>query len=238
MHLLPFHRRELLNLIPSGGVAAEIGVAEGEFSREIVARNKPARLHLVDPWIHWEKEDYQPDPQNVAQREHDQRHDDIRREYAAQIAEGSVVVHRALSVPTAAEFPDGHFDWLFIDAMHTYEAVRDDLRAWAPKVKDDGILMGHDYANHPYAREMGFGVVEAVDEFLKEGGWTFLFLTIENFPTYVLARTPLRPKVEELVTRVLHHCPTVVEIAPDAMRYQQKTLRFADGSLKTAFAFS
>ncbi len=40
---------------------------------------------------------------------------------------------RAFSVEAAAEFPVGHFDWIYIDALHTYDAVLEDLRAWWPK---------------------------------------------------------------------------------------------------------
>jgi hypothetical protein len=54
--------------------------------------------------------------------------------------------------------PDGWADFVFIDAAHSYEAVRDDIRLWAPKVREGGWLGGHDY--HPSWP----GVVRAVDE--------------------------------------------------------------------------
>ncbi len=44
------NRRELLRIIPGAGVAAEIGVAGGDFSAQILAENRPAKLHLIDPW--------------------------------------------------------------------------------------------------------------------------------------------------------------------------------------------
>jgi len=39
------------------------------------------------------------------------------------------------------------FDFVFIDADHTYQAVKDDILAWRPKVKPGGWLCGHDFAN-------------------------------------------------------------------------------------------
>lgn len=238
MYLLPINRRELLDVLPKGGVVAEIGVATGDFSKEIATRSQPGALHLIDPWVHWEREDYLGDPENVAQGEHDGRYDAVCSMFSDGIAAGSVFVHRDYSVPAAARFPDASFDWVFLDGMHTFDAVLEDLRAWAPKIKPGALLMGHDYANHPYAKEMGFGVVEAVDRFVAETEWEIVFLTLENFPTYVLAQKPFGPEVEALITSVLHHVPTVVEIAdPAAMGYRQKTLRFSDGSLKTGFSF-
>jgi hypothetical protein len=43
-------REVLLERLPQGGIVAEVGVAEGEFSRAILQRNRPRRLHLIDLW--------------------------------------------------------------------------------------------------------------------------------------------------------------------------------------------
>jgi len=53
-------------------------------------------------------------------------------------------------------FNDNNFDFIFIDAEHLYDFVKQDLTNWYPKLKTGGILAGHDY------RE---GVQQAVDEF-------------------------------------------------------------------------
>ena len=36
-------------------------------------------------------------------------------------------------------------DYIFIDALHTTEATIANIRAWAPKVKASGYIMGHDW---------------------------------------------------------------------------------------------
>ena len=41
---------EMLDRMPKGGVVAEIGVAEGKLSQEILKRTAPRKLYLVDPW--------------------------------------------------------------------------------------------------------------------------------------------------------------------------------------------
>jgi len=43
------------------------------------------------------------------------------------------------------EFPDAYFDFVFIDANHTYESVLADIQGWKPKVKPGGWLAGHDH---------------------------------------------------------------------------------------------
>lgn len=48
------------------------------------------------------------------------------------------------SAEFAARFSDGMIDFAFIDADHSYEAVRRDILAWLPKMRDGGTLAGHD----------------------------------------------------------------------------------------------
>lgn len=58
----------------------------------------------------------------------------------------------------AAELLNDKYDLVFIDSMHTYKAVKQDIELWLPKVRKGGILAGHDYGGK-YK-----GVKQAVDE--------------------------------------------------------------------------
>jgi hypothetical protein len=62
-------------------------------------------------------------------------------------------------------FPDQSLDFVFIDASHEYEDVKNDINAWFPKVKVGGVLAGHDYyENNDYAP----GVKMAVNEIFRD----------------------------------------------------------------------
>jgi len=52
---------------------------------------------------------------------------------------------RMSSLEAATTYLDKSLDFVFIDADHSYEAVRADIIAWWPKVKNGGIISGHDY---------------------------------------------------------------------------------------------
>lgn len=43
-------RSALLKKMPDNGSVAELGVAEGEFSKKILSDNEPAVLYLIDTW--------------------------------------------------------------------------------------------------------------------------------------------------------------------------------------------
>jgi hypothetical protein len=63
------------------------------------------------------------------------------------------------SLDASTKFPDGFFDFVFIDSSHSYLPTRAELMLWPHKLKDGGILAGHDYdkVNSP-------GVYTAVNE--------------------------------------------------------------------------
>jgi len=55
-------------------------------------------------------------------------------------------------------YEDESLDFVFIDASHEYEDVKNDILAWLPKVKKGGVIAGHDYS------DAWPGVVNAVHE--------------------------------------------------------------------------
>ena len=57
MYVLQISRVDLLQFLPKGGVVAEIGVAEGGFSKKILNATSPQTLHLIDPWEFQDRDD-------------------------------------------------------------------------------------------------------------------------------------------------------------------------------------
>ncbi len=158
-------RARLLKSMPHHAVCAEIGVWKGNFSAEILAITEPRELHLVDPWrfsdqfpMRWYG-----GAGAKSQADMDTIHNDVVARFKDR---PTVVLHRQLSVEASADFPNGFFDWIYIDGDHSYEAVLDDLRAWTPKVKKNGFVAGDDYGWHDEAGRLS--VKQAADEFIAE----------------------------------------------------------------------
>jgi hypothetical protein len=107
---------------------------------------------------------------------------------------------RLPSVEASKLFNDNSIDFIFIDASHEYEDVKNDIIHWLPKVKKNGILSGHDYLQMDWYSDLHFdkngkdkfiwmdhldnlknynkfagvfGVNPAVDEFCKENNYKF-----------------------------------------------------------------
>lgn len=86
----------------------------------------------------------------------------------------------SLSLEAVNKIADKSLDMCFIDADHRYDAVKADILAYASKVKDGGILCGHDFdggENHfntfsqeellqDMARGVHAGVTQAIGEII------------------------------------------------------------------------
>ena len=235
---VPTGRHNLLPFLPRGGVVAEIGVARGDFSRLILDNNTPSKLHLIDPWEHQQRTDYANDPNNVDGQAQESRYRGILDKFAPEIAAGTVDIHRMYSQDAVTLFPDNYFDWIYIDALHTYDGVRDDLENYFCKVKDGGFILGHDYTNNPNAVHMGFGVIEAVNSFVMRKGLSFVALSGDDWPTYVLTRPGDNPAANSLTANLIYNYPGCVEIRDyPGRQFQHKILIFNKTEIRTLPSF-
>lgn len=62
----------------------------------------------------------------------------------AGVYNGRCHIIKAQSVDAAKLVEPHSADFVFIDAQHTPEAVTEDIYAWEPSLKLDGVMMGHD----------------------------------------------------------------------------------------------
>lgn len=225
MILCPINRVQLLSALPKQAAVAEIGVAEGAFSAEILAACDPRRLTLIDPWEWQDREDYLADGNNVDADEQERR----AQEVCARFANDSrVAILRDYSTRAAATFTDGELDWVYVDAVHSYDGTLSDLRSFYPKVAENGLILGHDFANHVKAKGMDFGVIEAVETFIAESGCHLLLVTNELYPTFVLAKHPDGPAARALMDAIFYNVPYLVEFDGPPTSFHQRSVSVGD----------
>jgi hypothetical protein len=69
------------------------------------------------------------------------------------------------SLDVAPTFPDGFFDFVYIDAMHDYVNVTNDILAWRGKIKLGGFIGGHDYISpNKFGQQVWKAVVDIFGE--------------------------------------------------------------------------
>jgi len=163
------NRREFTKLINELGYkrGAEIGVREGHFSKYIVENTNIEKWYSIDPW------ENNPELPNA----------EVALESAKNMFEPfgeRIEMIKGYSPQAADLIEDNSLDFIYIDGMHTYDEVKADINAWWSKLKDGGILAGHDYHLEDWP-----GVYNSVNEFVEENNLK-LNITGTEAPDYQL----------------------------------------------------
>lgn len=161
-----------VDMLPHNAIVIEVGVQAGDFASCILKKTHPRKLYLIDCWDHQDPDIYRDPDANVSNVEQERLYQYVLKKFESEPA---VAVIRQYSKNAAQRFANESIDWIFIDANHGYDAIKEDIQLWWPKVKKGGFLSGHDYNVYP-----GFGIVQAVNEFLKEQNLYFSILTTKD----------------------------------------------------------
>jgi len=151
------HRIQLNRLMPKRKLTGvEVGVASGLFANDMLMNWKIETLYLVDVWrcIPFQKGDA-----SAPQAWHKFNFESMRRIMANH--NKKAIILAGFSVDMAVKIKDQSLDFVYLDADHSYEGVLADLMAWFPKLKDGGLIAGHDYLN------VAYGVNQAVHDFCE-----------------------------------------------------------------------
>jgi hypothetical protein len=141
-------------------------VKRGIFSEQILRAWRGGRLISVDSWLEVPEDEYQ-DVANVSQGRHEQFYEEAARRLE-RFGDRSEI-WRMTSAEAAARVDPGSLDFVYLDARHDYESVKEDLEHWFSKIRPGGIFAGHDYLDG-LLPEGSFGVKSAVDEFFGRLG--------------------------------------------------------------------
>lgn len=126
----------------------EVGCKEGRTTGHILKTVPDSRAIAIDPWIQQEASD---DPTRETYKDWDFAK--IEREFWENVGEAKercgmlrLTSEEAARVGCMQGDP---FDLVFIDALHDYDSVKQDIALWWPHVRIGGMLAGHDF-NHKW----------------------------------------------------------------------------------------
>ena len=158
------------------GLGAELGVASGIYS-DAILRRWPGTLISIDAW--------------AGDRGHDQAQYRQARARLAKWGERSRIL--AMTFDEAlVQIPDGALDWVYIDGYaHTGNRDGETFRAWWPKVREGGLIGGHDYSDQWPANR------EAVDRFAAWLGVQTMLITDDEPASWAVRR---RAREESAIT--------------------------------------
>ncbi len=146
-HDIDTYRDFFKNKIPMNGIVAELGCFKGRSLASVadIIKAKNITVVAVDPFVSGiGLEDYFKKEDVKAAFLDTMRRFDLHPQVLCMSS------HEA-----STHFEDKYFDFVFIDAEHTYECIRQDCQDWWPKVKSGGLLAGHDVLWEAVARGLG-----------------------------------------------------------------------------------
>jgi hypothetical protein len=85
------------------------------------------------------------------------------------------VLHVGYDLDVLPLFPDGYFDWVYLDTTHRRDDAYAELLALEAKVRGGGLVAGDDWYEDPRERHHGLSV--AVHDFLQRSTFTLVYAT-------------------------------------------------------------
>lgn len=137
---------------------AEIGVWKGELSSKIIKKCSPEYLLLVDP-LSYELNNMGDYKCTMGEPVKTQSELD---EIATELSYLSATFMRTTSIEAAQKIEDGSLDFVFIDAMHLYDYIVQDINTWLPKIRKGGMISGDDYIEPRHEKEVRRAIKDTI----------------------------------------------------------------------------
>jgi len=155
-----------LNKLGSIDKAVEIGQRVGNNAEVMMKETNIKELYLVDPYLPYQ--DNSKDEVIVIDQE---VQNSFRKGMLHRLCHygDRVFILNTTSEKASTLFDDKTFDYVYIDGDHHYEQALNDMRTWYPKIKENGVMGGHDFkGKFP-------DVVKAVVDFATENNLKIVY---------------------------------------------------------------
>lgn len=147
----------------------EIGVYSGESTMIFEANLNNSKIICVDPWETYREDNSTYDLNNQhfelieAENKFDERTKDNK----------NIKKVKMKSLDYASTLPDNCIDAVYIDGNHSYSFVLNDILVWNKKVKQGGLICGHDYSWDGVKRALNETMNRTPDKVFQDGSWLY-----------------------------------------------------------------
>lgn len=163
------NRLELLDRLPKGGVAVEVGTERGLFAREILDLVQPDKLYTIDiSYAIFNDNLFSTDEKNS----------------------GRIEFRTGFSAVKLAKFEDQSLNFIYIDAGHDFANVQADIEVAARKLKKTGVIVLNDYIAWSAPEMKPYGVIAATNAFCNRKRWLARAIGLHDFGYHDISITP------------------------------------------------
>ena len=163
-------RDDITNILPANSIGCEIGVFEGEFAEQLLSSEKFNKLYLVDI--------FSGKASNFNKHYEDSSvlYDIVKNKFSNDkrvevIKEDSISFLKSTNIK---------FDFIYIDTIHSYDFLIQELEAAHNIINKHGYICGHDYCS------TFEGVIRAVQEFVQKYQYALTITEENDFQSFII----------------------------------------------------
>lgn len=122
----------------------EIGSYAGESTMMFADKFVDAKIYCIDPWDDMDIVEYTNEKIKLYKYTKPSLVEPVFDENIKNY--NNITKIKLTSEEASSQFEDNSLDMIYIDGIHTEKYITIDLEKWVPKVKNGGIISGHDYS--------------------------------------------------------------------------------------------
>ena len=145
---------------PENMTLIEIGAFSGQATEQFCKYFN--RVIIIEPWEN-----------NIGDITNKCNMEDVKKEFYKRCGHfDNLSVYKDFSGNIAHKFGSQSVDIVYIDGLHTYEAVREDIKNYFGKIKLSGFISGHDYSvKFPGVKKAVHELIGKPDKLFKDSSW-------------------------------------------------------------------
>ena len=218
----------------------EVGTAFGGLANHLLSKLTTAVVTAVDPFLAgYDEKDGQSNFMKAAATQQNLSPQGLSDLWARGMVSELTTAHgcryrliHKKSLDGVVAFANASLDVAFIDGLHTYEGIVDDLVSWLPKVKPNGgAVVFNDYGKKVFP-----GVKKAVDLLVQKLGTSFTYLHTERKQNVAVKLSTTAAAVAAAVSAVRETSPATSRRRLQRDDGVRVTLPCVDGSVDVSKA--
>jgi len=177
-----FGRNDLAMLMARAALlkGVEVGVADGRHATMLCETIPGLQLTGVDPWIRYKG--------NSRGGGQEQQSGNLEKAKVRLAPYPSTRLIQAKSMDAVKDVEMESLDFCYIDGNHTFDYVMMDILEWTKRVRQDGVIAGHDFYEFGHEAHNWAGVQKAVVAYTTAHHVTEWWVTEEREPTWFFVK--------------------------------------------------
>lgn len=163
-------RDKIPDILREDSIGCEIGVFEGEFAEQLLRSEKFKKLYLIDI--------FSGEANNFSKfyRDSSVLYDFVKNKFSND-KRVEVIKQDSISFLKSTNI---QFDFIYIDTIHSYDFLIQELEAAHNIINNGGYICGHDYC------ATFKGVIQAVQEFIHKYQYSLILTEENNFQSFII----------------------------------------------------